>query len=224
MNFSASTAWSKMSKKIDVFSADEFRQNVTGEGGTLEDFGGNTDWQDELTQTALSKQFDLSVGGAASEKFSYYASVGVQDQEGILKNSNLERYSGKLNMNQKALNGRLKVDYNLTASHTENLRPSITSTIADMISLNPTIPAYTDGEPTLLTTNALNPLTRYDIYSDLAVNNRILASISPSIELFDGFVYKLNLGVDYSATTRDAQYEPFPDVINESNISDGNFD
>ncbi|MEQ9375333.1 MAG: TonB-dependent receptor [Imperialibacter sp.] len=221
MNFSASTAWSKMSKKIDVFSADEFRQNVTGEGGTLEDFGGNTDWQDELTQTALSKQFDLSVGGAASEKFSYYASVGVQDQEGILKNSNLERYSGKLNMNQKALNGRLKVDYNLTASHTENLRPSITSTIADMISLNPTIPAYTDGEPTLLTTNALNPLTRYDIYSDLAVNNRILASISPSIELFDGFVYKLNLGVDYSATTRDAQYEPFPDVINESNISDG---
>lgn len=221
MNFSASAAWSSMSDKIEVFSADEFRRQVQAEGGTLNDFGGNTDWQDELSQTGVSKTFDFSLGGAATEKFSYYASAGFQDQEGILKNSNLKRYSGKLNMNQKGLNGRLNVDFNLTASHTENLRPNINSTISDMINLNPTIPAYTNGEPTLLTTNALNPLKRYEIYSDEAVNNRILASISPSIELLDGLVYKLNLGVDYSATDRDEQYKPFPSVINESNISDG---
>ncbi len=221
MNFSASTAWSSMSNKIDVFSAEEFRSQVVAEGGTLDDFGGNTNWQDELSQTGLSKQIDLSIGGATTEKFSYYTSVGFQDQEGILKNSDLKRYSGKLNMNQKAINGRLNIDYNLTASHTENLRPSISSTISDMLNLNPTIPAYTDGEPTLLTTNALNPLTRYDIYSDEAVNNRLLASISPSVEIFDGLVYKMNLGVDYSATTGDQQYKPFPSVVNESNISNG---
>ncbi len=221
MNLSASAAWSTMSNKIDVFSADEFRTQVLAEGGTLNDFNANTDWQDELTQTGLSKQMDFSIGGGATEKFSYYASIGVQDQEGILKTSNLERYSGKLNMNQKAFDGRLNVDYNLTASHTVNLRPSINSTISDMLNLNPTIPAYTDGEPTLLTTNALNPLKRYEIYSDEAVNNRILASISPSIEIIDGLVYKVNLGVDYSATNRDQQYKPFPSVINESNISNG---
>ncbi|WOK09171.1 TonB-dependent receptor [Imperialibacter roseus] len=221
MNFSASTAWSSMSNQIDVFSADEFRKQVVAQGGTLDDFGGNTNWQDELTQTGASKKIDFSIGGAATEKFSYFTSVGFQDQEGILKNSNLKRYSGKLNMNQKALNGRLNVDYNLTASHTENLRPSITSTISDMINLNPTIPAYTDGEPTSLITNALNPLKRYELYSDQAINNRILASISPSIEILDGLVYKLNLGIDYSATNRDQQYKPFPSVVNESNISNG---
>ena len=58
-------------------------------------------------------------------------------------------------MTQKAFNGRLNIDYNLVASHTENLRPGINSTISDMLSLNPTIPAYTNGEPTLLPTNAL---------------------------------------------------------------------
>lgn len=221
MNFSASTAWSSMSNTIDVFSAEEFRNQVTAEGGTLDDFGGNTNWQDELTQTGVSQKYDFSIGGATTERFSYFGSVGVQDHEGILKNSNLKRYSGKLNMSQKARNGRLNVDYNLTASHTENLRPAITSTISDMLNLNPTVPAYTDGEPTLLTTNALNPLKRYELYSDLATNNRILASISPSVEIFDGPVYKLNLGVDYSATNRDRQYKPFPSVINESNISDG---
>ncbi|WP_200979539.1 TonB-dependent receptor [Echinicola sp. 20G] len=224
MNFSASTAWSSMAKKIDVFGADEFRNQVVAAGGALEDFGGNTDWQDELTQVGFSKDFNFSMSGSNTEKFSYFASLGYQDQEGILKNSELERYSGKLNMNQKAFNGRLIVDYNLTASHTENLRPSIGSTISDMLSLNPTIPALTNGEPTLLNTNALNPLKRYELYSDDAANNRILATVSPSFEILDGLTYKLNLGVDYSSTNRYQQYRPYTEVINESNISDGTLD
>jgi iron complex outermembrane receptor protein len=224
MNFSVSTAWSSIANKIKVFDANEFRRQVAAVGGTLEDFGENTDWQNELTQTGISKNINFSMSGAANEKVTYFASIGAQDQEGILKNSDLKRYSGKLNMSQKAFNGKLKVDYNLTATRIENLRPSINSTISDMLSLNPTIPAYTDGEPTLLNTNALNPLARYDLYSDKAINNRILASISPSIKITDGLTYKLNLGVDYSATNRYQQYKPFPSVVNESNISDGALD
>ena len=224
MNFSVSTAWSSMANKIDVFSADEFRRQVVAVGGTLDDFDGNTDWQEELGQTGITKDINFSMSGAANDKVSYFASVGVQDQEGILKKSDLKRYSGKLNMSQKAFDGKLNVDYNLTATRTENLRPSINSTISDMLSLNPTIPAYTDGMPTLLNTNALNPLTRYNIYSDQAVNNRILATISPSVQILDGLVYKLNLGVDYSSTNRYQQYKPFTEVVNESNISDGALD
>lgn len=224
MNFSVSTALSSMANTIDVFGADEFRRQVPVVGGTLEDFGANTDWQDELSQTGVWKNLNFSMSGATNEKFSYFASVGFQDQEGILKNSDLKTYSGKLNMNQKAFNGRLNVDYNLTASHTENLRPDIESTISDMLSLNPTISPYTNGEPTLLNTNALNPIKRYDLYSDTAINNRILASISPSIEILDGLIYKINLGVDYSATNRDKQYKPFSSVVNESNISDGSLE
>ena len=36
MNLSASTAWSTMSNKIPVFSADEFRTVVPAEGGNLD--------------------------------------------------------------------------------------------------------------------------------------------------------------------------------------------
>jgi len=220
MNFSIATGVSTIARKIPVFGADEFRNQVVAEGGLLEDLGGNTDWQDELTQTGVTTNANLSLSGGA-DKFSYFASVGLQDQDGILKNSNLKRYSGKLNMTQKALSDKLNIEYNLTASRTENLRPLINSTISDMLTLNPTIPAFTNGEPTLLPTNALNPLKRNEIFSDQATNNRILASISPSIEIVKGLVYKLNLGVDYSFTNRDEQYVPFPGVVNESNISDG---
>src|SRR5690606_4214961 len=117
-NLSASTAWSSLANKINVFGADDFRRQEVAAGGALEDFGGNTVWQDELTQTGISQDYNLSISGANAENFSYFASVGYQDQEGILKNSALKRYSGKLNMNQKAFNGRLIVDYNLTASQT----------------------------------------------------------------------------------------------------------
>lgn len=208
MNLNVSTAWSNMANKIDVFSADEFRSQVAAVGGTLYDGGGNTDWQDALTQTGRSNNVNFSMSGAASEKFSYYASAGVEDLEGVLVNSELKRYSGRLNMSQKALNGRLTMDYNLTGARTENYRPDNGSLVTSMLQLNPTIPAFTNGEPTLLD-DMMNPLVRNELYSDVAINNRILANISPTIELFKGFTYKLNLGVDFSTTNRDIQMKPY---------------
>ena len=160
VNLNLSTGFSSLPNQLPVFDANTFRTQVKAVGGTLVDLKGDTNWQDELTQVGVAKNANLSLSGAANDKFSYFASVGYQDQDGILKNSNLKRYSGKLNINQKALNGKLNVDYNLTASRTENLRPAITSIISDMLTLNPTIPAYTNGQPTALPTNSLNPWRR----------------------------------------------------------------
>lgn len=208
MNLSVTTAWSSIANKIDVFSADEFRRQVPANGGNLFDAGGNTDWQDELTQTGLSNNLNFSMSGASSEKFSYFISAGVEDQEGILINSRLRRYSGRVNLTQKALNGRLNVDYNFTGSRTDNTRPDNGGIIVDMLQLNPTIPVRTNGDPTLLD-DMLNPIVRNSIYSDETDNNRFLANISPSLEIVEGLTYKLNLGVDYSTTNRDIQRLPY---------------
>lgn len=208
MNLSVSSAWSSLANKMDVFSADEFRRQVPAAGGTLFDAGGNTDWQDELTQTGISNTVYLSMSGAASEKFSYFISAGYDKQEGIFKNSNLERYSGRVNLNQTAFDGRLKIDYNFTGARTSNLRPDAGSTVLDMLRLNPTIPVSNGNDLTLLD-GILNPVARDQIYTDEAVNNRLLANISPSLEIFRGLTYKLNLGVDYSTTDRIVQLAPY---------------
>ncbi|WP_341224577.1 TonB-dependent receptor [uncultured Arcticibacterium sp.] len=208
VNLSVSTATSSLANKIDVFSAADFRKNVVAAGGTLFDAGGDTDWQDELTRTARSTATNLSMSGAASEKFSYFASLGLDNQEGILNNSSLKRYSGRLNLNQTALNGKLKVAYNFIGAQTENSRPDGTSMVTDMLRLNPTIPALTNGEPTLLD-DILSPIARQQLYSDDAVNSRLIANISPSLELYKGLTYKLNLGVDFSSTERAIQTVPY---------------
>ena len=208
MNLSVSTAIANISNQMDVFSASEFRQQVPAVGGTLDDQGANTDWQDELTRTGISNNVNFSMSGGASDKFSYFVSTGLEDQEGIFENSSLRRYSGRVNLNQKAMNGRFNVDFNLTASRVLNERPNATATTEDMLTLNPTFPLFTNGQPTLLD-ERLNPLQRNRIYSDLANQNRILANISPSFEIIKGLTYKASLGIDYSTTTRDQQQLPF---------------
>jgi len=208
MNLSVSTAMSNISNSIDVFSAAEFRKKVPSVGGTLNDFGGNTNWQDELMRTGISKNINFSMSGSVNEKFSYYTSLGVDDQSGIFNNSDLKRYSGRLNLNQKAWDGRLNIDMNLTATRNVNNRPNIGSSVVDMLQLNPTIPVYTNGEPTIIQ-DMLNPIVRNQIYTNEIINNRILANFAPSLEIIDGLTYKLNLGVDYSSTNQDMFNNPY---------------
>ncbi|MRI01248.1 SusC/RagA family TonB-linked outer membrane protein [Kriegella sp. EG-1] len=213
MELSVSTAMSSIAKKMDVFSADEFRQQVPAAGGTLDDQGGNTDWQDTLTRTGITKNVNLSMSGGVSEKFSYFLSGGVSDQQGIFYNSDLKRYSGRVKLNQKAFDGKLNVDFNLTASKTINERPDIGSTVVSMLQLNPTSSAYDSNGNIAVLEGAsgliLNPLQRNEIYLDEANSNRILANITPSLEIVKGLTYKVNLGVDYSMTNRDIQNMPY---------------
>ncbi|UFH31883.1 SusC/RagA family TonB-linked outer membrane protein [Chryseobacterium sp. C-71] len=208
MNLSSSLTVSNLANKMNIFSADEFRKQVTGMGAKLDDMGGSTDWQDELTRTAISKNVNFSAAGA-TENSNYYAALGYEDQEGILYNSSLRRYSGRVNVSQKAFDGRVNIDFNINGSKTENDRPSVTSMVSTMLTLNPTYPAYTNGLPTTVFNNgAFNPLIRQDIYTDFTNNNRILANVSPSVEIIKGLTYKLNLGVDYSSADRVVQNMP----------------
>ncbi len=214
MNLSVSTAFSTLSNKVDVFSADEFRQQVVAAGGILTDGGANTDWQDELTRTAISKNINFSMSGG-TEKSTYAASFGVDDQEGIFRNSHLKRYSGRLNLTQRALDDKFKVEFNLTGSKIDNTRPDANGIVNRMLGMNPTDPVRTNGElSTILSNDVLNPLVQERLYGDFSDNYRILANISPSYKIIKGLTYKINLGVDYSSTNRDRQWIPYPAVDN----------
>ena len=150
-----------------------------------------------------------------TENSSYAASVGVDDQEGILRNSNLKRYSGRLNLTQKAIDDKFNVTFNLTATKLDNTRPNSGSVVSDMLSLNPTDSPYENGElKGNLSNDILNPFIGETIYGDYTNNNRILANISPSYKIAKGLTYKLNLGVDYSITERDVQYMPYATETN----------
>lgn len=203
-NYSTSYGFSTMARALPVFSADEYRKQVPALGGVLEDLKASTDWQKEISRTALTKNHNISLGGGA-EKLTYYASFGIQNQEGILKNNQLDRYTGRINVTQKLLEDRVTVDVNLNATNTNNVRPPISGIIGTAISANPTYPAYDDkGQPSSYV-NASNPLTTLKLEKDATSITRIIGNISPSIKIIDGLVYKLNFGIDNSSSSRDLQ-------------------
>ncbi|MEO7976583.1 TonB-dependent receptor [Flavobacterium sp.] len=216
INLSMSTGLSTLANKVDVFSADEFRRKVTASNGKLIDGGADTDWQDELTRTGVSHDLNLSMSGG-TDKSTYAASLGIDNQEGIFENSDLKRYSGRLNLNQKAFNDKFNVAFNLTATKLENSRPDIRNIVGNMLTMNPTNAVYVNGEPNVnLSNNVVNPLISQRIYSDETNNNRILANIAPSYEFIKGLTYKFNLGVDYSMSERDIQLMPYTSSTNTS--------
>lgn len=216
INLSMTTGFSTLANKVDVFGADEFRKQVTAINGKLIDGGANTDWQDALTRTAISQNVNLSISGG-TDKSMYSASLGADNQEGLFENSDLKRYSGRLNLSQKAFDDKFNIAFNMTATKLENSRPDARGIVGNMLTMNPTDALYVNGEPNVnLSNNVLNPLISQRIYSDETNNNRILANITPSYEFIKGLTYKFNMGVDYSMSERDIQVMPYTSATNQT--------
>jgi TonB-dependent starch-binding outer membrane protein SusC len=209
---------STMANKIDVFSADEFRQKITAINGKLTDGGGSTDWQDELTRTAITQDHNLSLQGGTTN-FNYRASAGYLKQEGIILNTGLERYSGSFKANQKLVNGKLNISYNLTASVEKSENANSSTLVANMLTFNPTYSARDANGNATKYTDLTNPLITAELYKTFGEGRKINANISPSFEIMKGLVYKLNFGYENSSKEQDIQAMPNADPYEEGSLT-----
>lgn len=221
VSFSSSLGTSTLARKLPVFSADEFRREVAAiPGNELIDGGGSTDWQDELTRTAITQNHNLVLSGG-TKNLNYYASLGLQDQEGIVYNSGLKRTSARINVSQKLLDDRLSIDYNLNTTITEQ---SKNNTVG--YSTNPTFDAYTSDGEINNPLNWNNPLLGNKYSGDFSEARRILLSVAPSFEITDGLVYKMNVGYENRSSDRDQQTIANSDRNDLGNLTQsfGNFE
>lgn len=79
-----------LNEESDTFSEEDINKMATsGEG---------TDWQDEIFRVAHSNIYNLSVG-KGWEKSDLRVSLGANQSAGIIRNTDYERYTGRLNFN-----------------------------------------------------------------------------------------------------------------------------
>jgi TonB-linked SusC/RagA family outer membrane protein len=110
---------------VDVFSGDELRQialqkvNLFGVDNLSLLGSQNTNWQKEIFRTAVSTDHNLSLSGAV-KSFPYRLSIGYTDQNGILKNTDMQRFTGSLNLNPTFFKDALKVNISIKGMNTHN--------------------------------------------------------------------------------------------------------
>ena len=160
VSYNGSFTVSKNSKNLDVLSADEYRGLIANKFGTdlytLDSNGNqvptaysrlgkaNTNWQNEIFRTALSHDHNVAVSGQVANWLPYRVSAGYTNQQGIIKTSNFERFTGALTLTPSFLNDHLKVTLNAKGMWTKN-RYADGEAIKAARQFDPTQPVYASG-------------------------------------------------------------------------------
>ncbi|MFA6087354.1 SusC/RagA family TonB-linked outer membrane protein [Mucilaginibacter sp.] len=227
IQFSATTSVATAAKKYDLLDRDQFLTAVAAVGADAAavDYGGNTDWQKQILRSAVSQGYNLGFGGA-NNTGSYRASVGYDDQNGIVKNTSLKRLTARVNASQSLFGERLKFDLQSLYSNVKDQFAQITnnagfngSLIGAAIQLNPTAPVY-DAQGRLFNLNGYNadgiptgnsfrnPVSLLNQIDDKDNINRYLNNLTMTLRLFEGLSYKGSFGADISRGLRKTFYDP----------------
>ncbi|MDB5011567.1 MAG: TonB-dependent Receptor Plug Domain protein, partial [Mucilaginibacter sp.] len=145
INFNTQLSVSKLPKEAPALTAQQFRDyvntNDTAKAGIWRSQLGtaNTDWQKQIYQTAVSNDNNLSISGSAG-KVPYRVAVGYTDQNGILKTTSLNRYTGSINLSPSLFNDHLKINFSFKGSEAKQRFANEGGVIGAAESFNPTVP------------------------------------------------------------------------------------
>jgi len=199
---------------IETFSPNEYRtliSNRYGDGSNAQQMLGtaNTDWQDEIFQTATGHDHNFSMSGAAMDT-PFRLSIGYSNQKGLLKTSELDRYTASLNVTPTFFDDHLKMDLNLKGMFIKN-RFADNGAINSAILFDPTQNVYDETSPfggyytwmdgdkpsNLATSNPLALLNQREDKSEVyrSIGN---AKFDYQFHFIPELTATLNLGYDYS--------------------------
>ena len=220
VNVDMTASLKTVAKKVDVLSADGFRDFFMANYGDNADAvaalgNANTKWQDEIYQTAFAEEINASVTGGyvakeADFKMPYRVSAGFLNNDGNLKTTGMNRGTLSMNLTPTLLNDRLTINLNGKGVFTHNSYAD-EGAIGAAVQYDPLKPVYNEdgtyhywmsnGAPNTMST--LNPVAllnqqNKDSYVRRFVGN---AQFDYKFKFLEGLRANLNLGLDFSTTS-----------------------
>lgn len=213
LDYSFNLGISTVAKKLDVLTGDEYRSTVSDLGLTLDDKGMNTDWQDIIFRTAISQNHHLSFM-SGSEHTNYRASVGYSNQNGILKGSGMKSANGRVNINHKALNDKLKLDMNLSYGETDSDQAPLSNTVGSEMGssmlyeayvFNPTYPIYNEeGDYYDVPPYRVNPASFSKELLDKRSTSQFLGNLTADWNFYKPLTFQVNIGYNKNTINRNS--------------------
>ena len=204
--------------QVDVLSADEFRALITEKGTNAQrarlataDSTVSTNWQDQIYQTGMVKDVNLALTGGM-KNLPYRLSMGYYNETGVLKRSELTRFSLSLNASPSLIKGKLKANVSTKLLQSENFYANQGS-IGGAVTFDPTRPVLSgdttfggyyewlrNGLPNALSPK--NPVGLIEQREDVGYNTRALGNVLFDYTVLsnDNLHFYVNLGGEHSFT------------------------
>ncbi len=202
-NYQVNISSSKPKDTYNLLSASQFLSERTRLGlavDAVSDAGSSTDWQDVIFRTSTSHNQNLSYS-KSHDNGAYIATIGFGNQYGIVENSNMERLTGRVNLNHRFLDDRLRLTFQGSISRVnDNLAPTGGTAgyrgdiLGAAFSANPTWP----NDPDFNGGTLINPANLLAYTQGTTNTNRFLANASLEYDLTDDLKAKVTVGIDQS--------------------------
>ena len=161
----------------------------------------DTDWFDETTRTGFIQNYNLSVSGS-TEKMSSFFSIGYYKNLGVLKYTDFERFSARVNTEFKPVKDVLTIGEHLTVNRTDEVQAP-GGFLENVLQANPSLPVYTTAGdfagPVAGYPDRENPLARLVRNKDNRYKYwRLFGDVYVNLAPFKGFNVRTTFGLDYS--------------------------
>ena len=232
INYSGNVSVSTRKNKIDVMTGDEYRDFIINNPNATEAMitavnlypGVNTDWQDEVMRTAVSTEHNISAYGSVKAYLPYRVSFGYTNQNGILKTSNFERYTGSVSLTPKFFDDHLNMNLNAKGIYIKN-QFADTGAVVGAVSFDPTKPVKndnnkfggyftwtTDNDPngTKASSAGVNPVSLLEMTDDQSKVKSFIgnAQFDYKVHFLPDLRLNLNVGMDYTKSDGDKYVDP----------------
>ncbi|MFI3261816.1 MAG: TonB-dependent receptor [Rikenellaceae bacterium] len=185
----------------------------------VESLGEGTNWQEVIMQNALIQNYNLSLAGG-NEQVRYALSLNHYEQDGIIKYSDYERSSIRVNIDaspKKWLDFGNNASFSMIGKNGVDVYTD--GVLKNSILAVPTMSVYNEdgsfaGPNTLLEGNTRNPLSQAASSNIDDETYRFTNSTYIGLNLMDGMTFRSSLGIDYLSS----RYSEFTPTYKEGDL------
>ena len=181
----------------------------------------DTDWLEQISRTGFAQHYDVSISNA-TEKSSALFSFGYKKNNGILKYTDFESFSGRINTSYK-VNKMITIGENATITYSNQVD---CQPLENALKMAPTVPVYEEDGVTFSgpvggMSDRQNPLRELYHNRDNRLKMwRIFGNGYINIQPIKGLTLRSNFGLDYwSEYIHSVTYTWHSDVVNNSTPS-----
>ena len=161
----------------------------------------NTNWYDQTTRPGIIQSYNLAMSHGGKKGSSFF-SLGYYKNDGIIKNTDFDRFSARINSDYKVIGDYVTIGENFTFNRTSEVAAP-GGFLQNVLQFNPSLPVYTtNGEfagPVGGYPDRMNPVAVLERNKDNRYQYwRIFGNAYVNIAPVKGLNIRTTAGIDYS--------------------------